>query len=131
MKNSDFFNKNNFNSNTYEHKKRNNYSKTFKIGSKTPMLSQQPKQKYTYIKSKNNKNRSLLENYFNLKKNNTNDKFIENNNIFNDGSESVQSQKNSKSFNNLNILNNFYNLDYSRRSPNNKDIKDKGYINIA
>ena len=131
VKNSDFFNKNNFNSNTYEHKKRNNYSKTFKIGSKTPMLSQQPKQKYTYIKSKNNKNRSLLENYFNLKKNNTNDKFIENNNIFNDGSESVQSQKNSKSFNNLNILNNFYNLDYSRRSPNNKDIKDKGYINIA
>ena len=34
-------------------------------------------------------------------------------------------QKNSKSFNNLNILNNFYNLEYSKKSPNNDNNKKK------
>ena len=38
-------------------------------------------------------------------------------NSFNDVEKKIDNQKNSKSFNNLNILNNFYNLEYSKKSP--------------
>ena len=133
VRNSDYFIKNNFNNSTFDQSKKSYMAKTLKIGSKTPVLNQNLNQKYIFNKSIKNKNRSLLENYFNLKNQNKNDNSEKPNiNYFlNEHSGSIPSQKNNKSFNNLNILNNFYNLDYSRRSPNNIDINKKGYVNIA
>ena len=37
--------------------------------------------------------------------------------------EKYDSKKNSKSFNSFNILNNFYNLEYSKKSPTNNKNK--------
>ena len=127
VKNSDYFNKIQYNSNTYELNKKNKTLKT----SKTPMVNPHFKKIVIQGKSKLNNRRSLLKNYFDIKsQDNYNSNLNEENNLFfHENAESVKSSKNSKSFNNLNILNNFYNLDYSRRSPNNNDINKRKYVN--
>ena len=61
---------------------------------------------------------NLLESYLELK-NNEKNMSLNNYDNFNIIDMKDESQKNSKSFNNLNILNNFYNLDYSRGHKNN------------
>ena len=71
-------------------------------------------------------NNSLLESYFELKNKEKNIS-LNNYNNFKIIDRRVESQKNSKSFNNLNILNNFYNLDYSRSHKNN-NLKKKSVI---
>ena len=127
VKNSDYFNKIQYNSNTYELNKKNKTLKT----SKTPMVNPHFKKIVIQGKSKLNNRRSLLKNYFDIKsQDNYNSNLNEENKLFfHENAESVKSSKNSKSFNNLNILNNFYNLDYSRRSPNNNDINKRKYVN--
>ena len=119
-KNIDFFNNNFYKTN-----------KSLKIGNMSNITSPQCEQKFIKIKPKIGNNKSLLQNYFDMKnREKNNDNSNEENNIYSqDNAESVKTQKNSKSFNNLNILNNFYNLDYNRRSPNNFDIRRKKYIN--
>ena len=61
---------------------------------------------------------NLLESYLELK-NNEKNLSLNNYDNFNIIDMKDESQKNSKTFNNLNILNNFYNLDYSRGHKNN------------
>ena len=61
---------------------------------------------------------NLLESYLELK-NKEKSMSLNNYDNFNMIDMKAESQKNSKSFNNLNILNNFYNLDYSRSHKNN------------
>ena len=102
---------------------------TYKNRNKTQILNQEH-HKMKFEKLKQNRNLNLLENYFTLKDKNI--KSEEQNSIYcnDDDDVNMKSQKNSKSFNNLNILNNFYNLDYNRRSPINKDINQKGHIDI-
>ena len=130
VKNSEYIHKNNFDNNLFEQSSRKKMAKTLKIGSKTPVLNQQYEKKYAYDNNSNqNKSRSLLENYFIIKNRDKYDNSEEQNYFYlNDNNKSVKSQKNNKSFNNLNILNNFYNLDYNRRSPNYKNVEKKGYI---
>lgn len=66
------------------------------------------------------KNNSLLDSYLEMKNQN---KSI-NLNYYDPGMISGikknENLKNSKSFNKYNALNNFYNLNYTKRSPNNK-----------
>ena len=130
--NSDYLINNHFDNSLFEQGKNNKFSKTLKFGSKTPMLNQQHEKKYAHNHSKRSDNRSLLENYFIMKNmEKTNNSEEQNYFYLNENNESLNNrQKNNKSFNNLNILNNFYNLDYNRRSPKNIDINNKGHINL-
>jgi hypothetical protein len=130
--NSDYLINNHFDNSLFAQNKNNKFSKTLKFGSKTPMLNQQHEKKYAQNHSKRSDNRSLLENYFIMKNmEKTNNSEEQNYFYLNENNESLNNrQKNNKSFNNLNILNNFYNLDYNRRSPINKDINQKGHIDI-
>ena len=128
VKDSDYLIKNYNDNSLFEQNKKTKFEKTYKNRNKTPILNQDH-HKMKFEKLKQNRNLNLLENYFTLKDKNI--KSEEQNSIYcNDDDVNMKSQKNSKSFNNLNILNNFYNLDYNRRSPINKDIKQKGHIDI-
>ena len=89
-------------------------NKKLKSGSKTPIIKEENK-----IKHKKNR---LLNTYFDMKNDKNNNINEEDNSEYFNYIESAKSQHNNKSFNHLNILNNFYNLDYSRRSPKNKDF---------
>ena len=126
-----YSNKNQYDNHTYELKKKKNMSKTIK----TPQVNNQFQQKFINLGIKSN-NRSLLENYFDMKNNkdikdnfNYNNYNEVNNVYFNDNTESIKNRKSNKSVNNLNILNNFYNLDYSRKSPSNNSSKTRKYVN--
>ena len=89
-------------------------NKKLKSGSKTPIIKEENK-----IKHKKNR---LLNTYFDMKNDKNNNINEEDNSEYFNYIEGAKSQHNNKSFNHLNILNNFYNLDYSRRSPRNKDF---------
>jgi hypothetical protein len=129
--NSDYLIKNHFDNSLFDQNKINKLSKTFKIGSKTPVLNPQYEKKSAYNNSIQSKSRSLLENYFIMKNmNKTNNSEEQNYFYLNDNNKNVNPQKNNRSFNNLNILNNFYNLDYNRRSPKNKDNRNKIGIDV-
>ena len=131
VKNSDYLIKNYNNNSLFEQNEKTKFTKSYKNRNKTPLLNQDYKIRNENNKFKKNKNQNLLENYFTIKNNEKNIKSEEQNDIYlNDDEENIKGQKNSRSFNNLNILNNFYNLDYNRRSPINKDIKQKGYIDM-
>ena len=126
-----YSNKNQYDNHTYELNKKKNMSKTIK----TPQVNNQFQQKFINLGIKSN-NRSLLENYFDMKNNkdikdnfNYNNYNEVNNVYFNDNTESIKNRKSNKSVNNLNILNNFYNLDYSRKSPSNNNSKTRKYVN--
>ena len=129
--NSFFQNKNSDNSHIMKiNNFRNKQEINTKAGSVTKMPSYIKKQVEENVFDNNNKtlrsknHNSLLETYFELKKN-------EKNNTNNYGSYSKwnkknESQKNNKSFNNLNILNNFYNLNISKKGiNNNNELKTK------
>lgn len=132
MKDTNYFIQNTLNQNYT--KIRNKTNKSTKIPNninKTPFIKNTFEEKYHNKRSiRSNKthinNNSLLESYFELK---DKEKCMSLNNYdsFTIMEKRVESQKNSKSFNNLNILNNFYNLDYSKRSPNN-NIRKKNLI---
>lgn len=129
--NSDYLIKNHFDNSLFDQNKINKLSKTFKIGSKTPVLNPQYEKKSAYNNSIQSKSRSLLENYFIMKNmNKTNNSEEQNYFYLNDNNKNVNPQKTNRSFNNLNILNNFYNLDYNRRSPKNKDNRNKIGIDV-
>ena len=131
VKNSDYLIKNYNDNSLFEQNEKTKFTKSYKNRNKTPLLNQDYKIRNENNKFKKNKNQNLLENYFTIKNNDKNIKSEEQNDIYlNDNEENIKGQKNSRSFNNLNILNNFYNLDYNRRSPINKDIKQKGYIDM-
>ena len=67
------------------------------------------------------KNNSLLETYFELKKNEKH-----NTKSYNKWNQKNESHTNNKSFNNLNILNNFYNLNIAKKgNNNNNELKTK------
>ena len=125
-----YINQNNkYDNNTYEFNKKQNMSRT----NKTPLANSQYQKKFISKEMKYD-NKSLLENYFELKnKDNLGYNNIyneENDNYYFNNSGSIKSQNNNKSaVNNLNILNNFYSLDYSRKSPSNKSTKTKKYVN--
>ena len=132
MKDTNYFIQNTLNQNYT--KIRNKTNKSSKIPNnidKTPFIKNTFEEKYNNKRSiRSNKSHinsnSLLESYFELK---DKEKCMSLNNYdsFTLMEKRIESQKNSKSFNNLNILNNFYNLDYSKRSPNN-NIKKKNLI---
>ena len=130
--NSFFQNKNNDNNHIM---KINNFRNKQDISSKAGSVTKRP----SYIKKqveenfydnnnktlRSKKNNSLLETYFELKKN---EKHNTNNNYdsYSKWNKKNESQKNNKSFNNLNILNNFYNLNLSKNGNNiNNDLKAK------
>lgn len=112
---------------------RNKQDISAKAGSVTKRPSYIKKQIEENLFNNNNKtlrsknHNSLLETYFELKKNeqhNTNnyDSYIK----WNKKNESHKN--NNKSFNNLNILNNFYNLNVSKKSINNNNNEMKAKI---
>ena len=130
--NSFFQNKNNDNNHIM---KINNFRNKQDISSKAGSVTKRP----SYIKKqveenfydnnnktlRSKKNNSLLETYFELKKN---EKHNTNNNYdsYSKWNKKNESQKNNKSFNNLNILNNFYNLNLSKNGNNiNNELKAK------
>ena len=124
-----YLNKNNqYDNNTFELNKKKNISRVIK----TPAADSQFQKKFIN-KKLNYDNRSLLENYFELKNKdnlNNNNYNEENDNYFLNNTGSIKSHNTNKSaVNNLNILNNFYNLDYSRKTPSNNSIKTKKYVN--
>ena len=124
------------NDNTIHHiMKINNFRKKQDINTKPSSVTKRP----SYIKKeieenlfdnnnqtlRNKKHNSLLETYFELKKNEKpNTKNYEGYCKWNKKSES---KKNNKSFNNLNIMNNFYNLNLSKKNENNNN-QLKGHI---
>ena len=65
------------------------------------------------------KNNSLLDSYREIKNQNKSKSFYYDVGK-NNGNKKNETQKNSKSFNKLNVLNNFYNLNYTKRSTYNK-----------
>jgi hypothetical protein len=65
------------------------------------------------------KNNSLLDSYREMKNQNKSISFYYDVGM-NNGNKKNETQKNSKSFNKLNVLNNFYNLNYTKRSTYNK-----------
>ena len=125
-----YLNKNNqYDNHTYELNKKKNMPRTIK----TPLANSQFQKKFIN-KKLNYDNKSLLENYFELKNKDNLDKNNiyneENDNYFLNNTGSIKSHNNNKSaVNNLNILNNFYNLDYSRKNQSNNSIKNKKYVN--
>ena len=133
IKENNYFIQNNLNNHFKKiRNKTNNSLKSQNDLNKTPLLRTNFEGKYTNKRTiRTNKishinNNSLLESYFELK---DKEKCISLNNCDNFSviEKRVESQKNSKSFNNLNILNNFYNLDYTKRSPN-YNIRKKNII---
>ena len=119
-----------FTYNTLDNDRKNksdNKLKNSKVVIKTPRLK-----KFLEIKNNEDKNNvrdnkphinknKLLESYYELKseKNNRLNNYYLNN---------ADTQRiNNNSFNNLNILNNFYNLNYARKAPN-SNSKKSGYI---
>jgi hypothetical protein len=123
IKETNYFMKNKLNNNLAKNKKKtNNSTKNQNSISRSPFLKTNFEETYnnkrTIKASKTHFNsNSLLESYFELK---DKEKCMSLNNYDNFSliEKRIESQKNSKSFNNLNILNNFYNLDCSKRSPN-------------
>ena len=110
-----------------EKKKTDNKSKNSKVVIKTPRLKKVLEIKYNEDTNnvRDNKphiNRNkLLESYYELKSE-------KNNRLNNDYLNNTYTQRiNNNSFNNLNILNNFYNLNYARKAPN-SNSKKSGYI---
>lgn len=80
-----------------------------------------------YINKKSNrekKHNSLLDSYLEMKNQNNSISLNYYDTRMNSGKKKNESQKNSKSFNKLNALNNFYNLNYTKRSLNNKYKKN-------
>ena len=130
--NSFFQNKNNDNNHIMKiNHFRNKQDISSKPGSVTKRPSYIKKQVEENFYDNNNKtlrskkNNSLLETYFELKKN---EKHNTNNNYdsYSKWNKKNESQKNNKSFNNLNILNNFYNLNLSKNGNNiNNELKAK------
>jgi hypothetical protein len=129
--NSLFQNKNNDNSHIM---KINNLRNKQDISEKADSMTKRP----TYIKKKidenffdnnnktlrNQKHNNLLETYFELKKNEKHN--IKNYESYNKWKKKNESHKNNKSFNNLSILNNFYNLNISKKvNNNNNELKTK------
>ena len=118
---------NNFSKIKNSRTKANNSTQNSKISNKTLKRNQieekiHNKRVFRVNKSLINNN-SLLESYFELK---NKDKCVSlsNYDIFNKNEKrGGDSTKNSRSFNNLNILNNFYNLDYSKKSATNDNRK--------
>ena len=107
-------------------KTNNNKSKSSNIIIKTPRLKREFEKKYDENrkifgnnKPHINKNK-LLESYYELKS----EKSISYNNYC-AGDTNTDNKKSKSSFNNLNILNNFYNLNYTRRTPNNTYRKNR------
>ena len=124
------FNNNILKNNIYRNKA-NNSTKNTNFAKKAPILKVQyeeklPNKKYIRENKSNFNNNSLLESYFELKTKEKSLSLKNNYDSFSSGERRYDSQKNSNSFNNLNILNNFYNLEYSKNSPTN--IKNKKEI---
>jgi hypothetical protein len=83
-------------------------------------LKKRIEEKYINNKSNREKHNSLLDSYLEMKNQNNSISLNYYNAGINSGNKKNEIQKNNKSFNKLNVLNNFYSLNYARRSPNNK-----------
>ena len=105
----------------------NNNTKKSSIINKTPFITNHYEKKIQYKKfirgnKSHTNNNKLLENYFELK-NKEKSTSINNYDSFKVVEKKTDNQKNNKSFNNLNILNNFYNIECSKKNPFNKTKK--------
>ena len=124
IKENNYFNPNNY-SKLNNFRKTNNSTKNSNIVNKTPTLKNQyedltSNKRPIRTNASHLNNNSLLESYFELK---NKEKYLSLNNYENSNliDRRFESQKNSKSFNNLNLLNNFYNLESTKKTPfNNK-----------
>lgn len=112
--------------NNFKNKISNTTSKNDNIEYKLlPLKKQLEKKIYGKNSFMDKRHNSLLESYFELKKK---EKLIDLNNCGGFTKESCnEKQKSSKSFNSLNILNNFYNLNYTKKNPIINDYMKKNY----
>ena len=110
----------------YNYSKINNFRNKANNCNKNKKISNKGFNKRTFNidKSLNSNNNSLLESFFELK-NKEKSLSLNNYEIYNLNEKRNESRKNRKSFNNLNILNNFYNLEYSKRNTTNGNTKKK------
>ena len=112
----------------------NNSSKQSRTINKISFINNKYEEKKPYkkiirVNKSHTNNNNLLNNYFELKNKESKEKsmrlinYDNNFNSFNIVEKKLDNQKNNKSFSNLNILNNFYNLEYSKKNPFSKNRK--------